>query len=308
MRATRGRYRFAGLVRFASLVALIGLVACQGGRGAGQETKQRQVSASQASTAEVTARDFDAKNFSHSTKIDNIWLPLVPGMQLVWEGEANRGGGVAAHRGVLTVTDLTKVINGVRTLVIWERDYNGGSLVETEIAFYAQDDEGNVWLLGEYPEEYDDGKFEGAPSAWIAGLAKAEAGVIMPANPREGEPPYLQGLAPDVDFQDLAKVHKVGQEVCVPAGCYKNVMVIDEWDPLAEPQDGHALKYQAPRVGNVRVESVGGEEEEVLVLVEFSQLSADAMAEARGATIKLDKHAYEANARWEQTPPVEPMS
>ena len=39
------------------------------------------------------------------------------------------------RRVVSTVTDLSKWIDGVRTLVIWERDYTAGKLGESEIAF-----------------------------------------------------------------------------------------------------------------------------------------------------------------------------
>ena len=59
------------------------------------------------------------------------------------------------HRFVMNVTDLTKVIGGVRSVVTWDLDYTDGELVEAELAFFAQDKEGNVWRMGEYPEEYD---------------------------------------------------------------------------------------------------------------------------------------------------------
>ena len=65
---------------------------------------------------------------------------------------------------IFTVTDLTKEINGVRTVVLWDRDINAGKLLEGELAMWAQDDDGNVWLLGEYPEEYDErGQVRGRP-------------------------------------------------------------------------------------------------------------------------------------------------
>ena len=105
--------------------------------------------------------DFDAKNFSDSTKIDNKYSPLEPGTQFIFEGRSNRGLGRLPHQVIFTVTDLTKEINGVRTVVLWDRDINAGKLLEGELALWAQDDDGNVWLLGEYPEEYDEhGKFE----------------------------------------------------------------------------------------------------------------------------------------------------
>ena len=37
-----------------------------------------------------------------------------PGIQYVFEGAANRGHGREPHRVITTVTDLTKVIDGVR--------------------------------------------------------------------------------------------------------------------------------------------------------------------------------------------------
>jgi hypothetical protein len=300
----QGRGSFGGLVvRVASVVALIGLAGCQKDGAVDREAPGQTRAA-----PEAPVPSFDSKSFSNPTRIDNKWLPLAPGTQFVLEGEANRGQGIERHRVVFTVTDLTKVINGVRTVVMWDRDFNGDKLAESEITFFAQDDAGNVWLLGEYPEEYDEvGRFEGAPSTWVAGLANAQPGILMPADPRQGESPFLQGFVPDIDFQDIAKVHQVGQEVCVAAGCYRDVMVIDEWDPLAQPQDGHQLKYQAPGVGNIKVEAVGGEEQEKLELVRVVRLSPEALAEARQEALRLDQRAYQVNARYESTAPAEPM-
>jgi hypothetical protein len=65
---------------------------------------------------------------------------------------------------VFTVTDLTKVVHGVRNLVHWDRDYSQGQLLETELARFAQDDDGNVWHFGQYPKEYEEGKFVAAPA------------------------------------------------------------------------------------------------------------------------------------------------
>ena len=114
---------------------------------------------------------FSPRKFSNPTRIDNNWLPLIPGTQVTLEGQADRGGGARPHRVVFTVTDLTKVIDGVRTVVIWDRDIVEGQIAESELAFFAQDMHGNVWNLGEYPEEFEDGQFSGAPSTWISGVA-----------------------------------------------------------------------------------------------------------------------------------------
>ena len=96
------------------------------------------------------------------------------------------------HRLEFTVTDLTKDIAGVRTVVAWIVDISDGQVVEKEIAFYAQDNDGNVWFLGEHPEEYEDGEFVEAPT-WVAGVENAIPGIKMKAEPRQGAPAYFQG-------------------------------------------------------------------------------------------------------------------
>jgi hypothetical protein len=253
-----------------------------------------------------TAAQFDPANFPNPPKVDNQWNPLTPGMQFTFAGEADRGGGLLPHRVVTTVSDLTKMINGVRTVVIVEKDINEGDLEEAELAFHAQDNAGNVWNLGEYPEEYQEGKFSGAPDVWISGLGKAEAGDIMLADPQLGTPEYLQGWSPDIDFLDCAKVSKMQQRTCVPVGCYENVMVIDERSPL-DPESGHQLKYYAPGVGSVRVGFVDDPEGETLVLVKVAKVSPEEMAKARQEALKLEQHANKISKLYRQTPPVEPM-
>jgi hypothetical protein len=235
--------------------------------------------------------DFDRKKFTRSTRIDNQWTPLTPGMQFTFEGRANRGEGRLPHRVVFTVTDLTKMIDGVRTVVMWDRDFNAGQIVETELAFFAQDDDGNVWLLGEYPEEWEDGRFSGAPDVWFSGVADARAGIMMRADPRLGTSSYLQGFAPEIEFSDRARVHQTGQRTCVPLGCYDNVLVTDEWNAL-EKGDAHQRKFYAPGLGNIRVGAAGGTEQEVLVLVKLSHLDPGALAQAREEALKLERRAY----------------
>jgi hypothetical protein len=207
---------------------------------------------------------------------------------------------------ISTVTDMTKMINGVRVVVIVEKDINEGDLQEAELAFQAQDNAGNLWNLGEYPEEYDDGKFDGAPDTWISGLERAEAGNLMLADPQLGTPEYLQGWSPDIDFLDCAKVSKMEQKTCVPVGCYEKVMIIDERSPL-EPESGHQLKYYASGVGTVRVGFVDDPEGETLVLAEASRLSPEDLAKVRQEALKLEKNAYERSKPYAQTQPMEAL-
>jgi len=98
---------------------------------------------------------------------------------------------------------------------------------------------------------------------------------------------------PAVGFLDKARVAQTNvNNVCVPAGCYRGVLVVDEWAPLAQPQDGHQFKYHAPGVGVVRIVGKGGTEQETLVLTKIHTLTDDEMAAATARTLKLDQRAY----------------
>jgi hypothetical protein len=248
---------------------------------------------------------FSAFNFSSPTKIDNRWNPLVPGTQFTLNGVADRGGGLLPHEVITTVTDLTKVVNGVRAVVILEKDVNEGELQEAELNFQAQDSAGNMWNLGEYPEEYENGKFHAAPDVWIAGVAEAAPGNSMIGNPQLGTPEYLQGWAPEIEFLDCAKVSEMQQRTCVPAGCYENVMITDERSPL-EPESGYQRKYYAPEVGNVQVTAVNDPEGETLVLSKVSKLSPEDMAKARQQALELEKRAYKVSPLYRKSQPVDP--
>ena len=252
--------------------------------------------------------ELDPAKFGRPTQIDNAYMPLKPGTRLTYEGTTIEDDGTAVpHRVVITVTDLTKLIGGVRSLVSWDLDYSDGELVEAEVAFFAQDDEGNVWRMGEYPEEYDEGKFVAAP-AWIHGIAEARAGIEMKAKPQPGTPSYSQGFAPGVDFTDRGQVDQTGQKTKVPAGAYDDVVVIAEVSG-AEP-GAQQLKYFARGVGNVRVgwRGKGEKTKETLELVKVETLSPAALAEVRTKALELEKSAYaRSKSVYGRTPPSEPI-
>jgi hypothetical protein len=231
-----------------------------------------------------------ARKFSDPTRIDNAWLPMRPGTKLVFEGRANQGKKRLPHRIVFVVTDLTKVIDGVRTVVTWDRDYSKGRLVEGELAFFAQDDAGTVWAYGEYPEEWEGTRLAGAPSTWIPGLDGARPGIMMQAAPRAGTREYLQGWAPKIEFEDRARVDGTRPRVCVPTRCYENVLVTVERSP-DEPK-ARQLKFYARGVGNIRVGFTGEGTNESLVLVSVEQLDAAARARVANGALELDRRGY----------------
>jgi hypothetical protein len=246
---------------------------------------------------------FDSSNFSDPTTIDNQYFPLVPGTRSILEGTADIGNGPLPHNLVLTVTDLTKIVDGVRARVIWETDTNGGQLVESELAFLAQDDEGNVWNVGELPEEFENGVSTGAPSTWVAGLSDAEAGIRMPASPLTRTPWYLQASVPSIEFLDCAKYVRKLDKRCVPFDCFTNILVIKEDNPL-EPGGGYQRKFYAPDVGGIQVKPVNDPEGETLDLVDSTQLSPDALAQARQEVLALDARGCQLSPVYCDTAPA----
>lgn len=241
-----------------------------------------------------SAIHFNRAEFPANPVIDNKWNPLKPGMQFTTTGEVKSAdGSVSAHSVVHTVTGLTKVINGVKTLVLWDRDYSDGVLAESELAFFAQSKTtGSVWLFGEYPEEYENGKLAGAPSTFISGIDKAQAGTAIQGSPHRNTPAYVQAYAPSVDFLDCGRVLYKNLRVCVKTGCYNDVMVIDEFNPLEPPSAGHQRKFYSAGTGLIKVTAVGGEDQEFMDLVKIKKLSSAELASVNAQALKQDKRGY----------------
>lgn len=260
-----------------------------------------------ATSATPQLESFDAGRFARPNQIDNVWMPLKPGMRYVYEGTTIEDDGSSVpHRVEIHVTDLTKVIAGVRTLVTWDLDFSDNQLVEAELAFFAQDSTGTVWRVGEYPEEYDEGRFIAAP-AWIHGFQDARAGIMMQAQPQLGTPSYAQGWGPAVNWTDRGQVDQLGQKTCVKAGCYDDVLIVAETS-AGEP-DAQQLKYYARGIGNVRVgwRGAGEKTKETLELAKVEQLDAAALAQVRTRALEMERNAYRRSpAVYAHTPPAEP--
>ena len=134
--------------------------------------------------------------------------------------------------------------------MVWELDYTDGELEEAELSFFAQDDGGNVWHLGEYPEEYEEGEIVKHP-LWLAGLEEALPGIHMPAEPALHTPSYAQGWGPAVGWDDRGDTYALGEHTCTEVDCYDDVLVAKEFS--RSERGAFQLKYYAPGVGNVRV-------------------------------------------------------
>lgn len=228
--------------------------------------------------------------FSHPLAVDNPMFPLAVGTQFTYQGRIVEGGESKPHSVTFTVTDLSKMVDGVQTVVAWDRDFLEGELQEQELAFFAQDDQGNVWNFGEYPEEYENGKFTGAPSTWIRGVGGAYGGIHMLSQPRAGMK-YREGLVPAIEFDDVSVVTRTGQQACLAGTCYQQVLVVDETSPN-DPTSGHQIKYYSPPTGLIQVGARGGDSQEFLTLTSVRHLGPAEMAAIRTEVKAMDQRAY----------------
>jgi hypothetical protein len=242
--------------------------------------------------------------FTAPLTVDNPMFPLAVGTQFTYQGRIVQDGESKPHSVTFTVSDVIKTVDGVQTVVAWDRDFLEGKLQEQELAFFAQDNQGNVWNFGEYPEEYDGGKFTGAPSTWIRGTAGAYGGIHMLSQPRLGMK-YREGLVPSIEFDDVSVVSRTIQQTCLAGVCYHQVLVVDETSPN-DPTSGHQIKYYAPRTGLIQVAARGGDTQEFLTLTGVRHLGPADMAKVRSEVLAMDKRAYKVSKVYATTKPAEP--
>ncbi len=187
-------------------------------------------------------------NFTHV--VNNPYFPLVPGTTTITVEKEGR----ETRENKTVVTHDTKMIMGVKCVVVHDTVTLDGALVEDTLDWYAQDKEGAVWYFGEATKEFKSGGRTSTEGSWEGGVKSALPGVIMLGNPKPGEPYRQEYLAGEAE--DMAQVVAVGETVTVPAGTYKDCVKTKDWSML---ESGHEFKWYAKGVGLVRSESSAGE-------------------------------------------------
>ena len=165
---------------------------------------------------------FDPNNFVSG--VDNPLYPLQPGTTYI---NASPDGVIADN---LAVTRDTIEILGVACVVVDDRVYEEGGLVERTLDYFAQDKQGNVWYFGEDSFHYENGKIVSTEGTWRAGNGDQLAGVIMLAHPEVGDF-YKQEQAPGV-AEDQAVVVSLNTSVDVPYGSFTGLLKTDDSTPL----------------------------------------------------------------------------
>jgi hypothetical protein len=197
--------------------------------------------------AKVGAAAAELPKFSHPRDITNPYLPIGSLKQDILEGKED-GKKVRIERTVLPDKHKTFKVGDqtVETLVVEDREFEDGKLVEATMDYIAQADDGAVYYFGEDVDEYKDGKVTGHSGAWLYGVQTQKPGILMPANPRVGDK-FKSEDVPKITTED-DEVLSVSETVKVPAGTYEKCIKIKE-----VLSDGATeYKYYAPGVGCVR--------------------------------------------------------
>jgi len=193
----------------------------------------------------------DPTNFV--TAIDNPYFPLPVGRTLVYQGI--RDG--QTQTDTVTVTDQKKLILGIQTTVVDDVATHGNTVLEKTFDFYAQDNLGNVWYLGEDTTAFlPNGKTDTSGS-FVAGVNGAQAGIIMEADPQIPDA-YRQECAAG-QAEDTAWVVGTTGSVSVSYGKVRNVLTSLEATRI-EP-GSYDEKVYGPGIGIVREQALTGTSE-----------------------------------------------
>jgi hypothetical protein len=189
--------------------------------------------------------EFGIKDRQLQTSGRSAYFVMEPGYQLVLEGD-----GMKVE---ITVLDETRVIDGVTTRVIEEREWKDGKLYEVAKNYFAMcEATKDVFYFGEDVDYYENGKVVRHDGSWLAGQGGNKAGLIMPGSPRAGMK-YFQEIAPGVAM-DRAEIVSVNETCKTPAGTFPNCLKVKEGTALDPKSEEY--KFYAPQIGLVADEDL----------------------------------------------------
>ncbi|NKB34898.1 MAG: hypothetical protein GKR91_17520 [Pseudomonadales bacterium] len=187
----------------------------------------------------------------------NPYFPLVVGNTWVYENDEETI--------TVTVLDQTREIDGVEAIVVQDVVMEEGELVEDTFDWYAQDDEGNVWYMGELSRNYEDGELSDIDGSWEAGEEGAKAGILFRAMPIVDE--VLRQEYAIGEAEDIGQTVRLDSDESTDSGfeCNSNCLETLESTPL-EPE---ALETKIYLPGTGLLMEIDLEEDSRIELSEF---------------------------------------
>jgi hypothetical protein len=197
----------------------------------------------------VVAEPQKAKDFQSVFPVDkktlgvrgsNPYFNLTPGYQLSYEHGKDFD--------VVTVLNETKMVDGVETRVVEDRETTNGKLSELTRDYYAIDPVTNdVYYFGEDVDGYNNGKVVDHEGSWLSGVKGAKFGLMMPANPKLGQR-FYQELAPGVGM-DRVEIESLSDSIKTPAGTFTKAIHVIETSDL---EKGKTEKWYVSGIGPVK--------------------------------------------------------
>jgi hypothetical protein len=198
---------------------------------------------------------FNPASFSNPLTIDNPLFPLVPNTTFVYKEDTPEG----CELDRMSVTNQSQTIDGIMTRVVHDIVYvaptcNSRNFQKSEdtLDYYARDDSGNVWYMGEDTSDCINNRCTPAEGSWRAGVDGAKPGIIMWAHPQKGMS-YYQEYYPG-HAEDQAVITAVGVPVIMqrPDAYRRSFGNCVETKETTRLEPG-SIEYKdyCPNVGNV---------------------------------------------------------
>lgn len=218
-----------------------------------------------------TVPTIDVANFSNPTNIDNSFFPLSPGATRTYRATTPDG----IEDIVVEVLSETREVMGITCRVVRDQVSMDGALIEDTFDWYAQDDDGNVWYMGEEVDNYnydDAGELVDITSegSWEAGLDVAGLGTIarpgylMPAAPTVGNVYHQEYYAGEAE--EMGEIVALDVPITLSSGTKYSCLQTLDTTPLEPALREH--KYYAPGVGVVLETHLDGSDTVELISIE----------------------------------------
>jgi hypothetical protein len=192
---------------------------------AAQEMIDQPVVGDLAVAPESDRVDLAVPTFSNPAEVSNPLFPVSRQASVLLLGRVDG----KAFRTEVTLLPETRIIEWqgqrIETLVSQYVAFLDGRIHEVAYDFYAQDDRGSVWYLGEDVFNFEDGAIADTHGTWIAGK-DGPAAMIMPAEPQVGDV-YRPENIPGFVFEEVT-VKAVGRTLDGPLGPVQGGLVIEE--------------------------------------------------------------------------------
>jgi hypothetical protein len=189
--------------------------------------------------------------FSDPGRIDNRYLPLSKFTRCEYRGLHEHN----VTRRLRRTRAFRVEGQRVEAVVIEDRAFEEGRLVERTLDYYAQGDDGTVYYLGEHVSNIRRGRVVSHRGSWLYGKHTDVLGVAMPSNPVLGAQWRFEDV-PGITVES-DRVEEVGMRARVRAGgrLFTDVIRVQEF---IQPEGDVEYKLYAPGTGLIAEYPPGG--------------------------------------------------